>query len=68
MSINPHRVVLAGGTGLLKALIRVARTLFPAMDTLYPPWQGMQYLQNLFSLRALLSPMDKARQGFGAPG
>lgn len=28
---------------------------------LYPPWQGMQYLHNMFSGRAKLEPLDNDR-------
>lgn len=55
------RVLRAGGLGLLAAIIRVARTLFPAEGVLYPPWQGMQYLHNMFGGRALLQPLDNGR-------
>jgi hypothetical protein len=51
----------AGGLGRLGRIIRIARTLFPAKDELYPPWQGMQYLHNMFSGRAKLDPLDNRR-------
>jgi uncharacterized protein YbjT (DUF2867 family) len=55
------RLVRGGGLGRLGAVIKVARTLFPAKKSLYPPWQGMQYLHNMFSGRAKLAPLDNER-------
>ena len=48
----------AGSLGLLGALIRVGRTISPAERQLYPAWQGMQYMRNMFDGRAKLKPLD----------
>lgn len=53
----------AGGLGRLRLIIRIARKLFPASSELYPPWQGMQYLENMFSGKAKLEPLDNRRYG-----
>lgn len=58
---EPFRLFRAGGLGRLRAVITVARTLFPARTVLYPPWQGMQYLHNMFSGLAVLDPLDNDR-------
>ena len=55
------RVVRGGGLGRLGRVIKVARTLFPAPTSLYPPWQGMQYLHNMFSGVAKLHPLNNDR-------
>ena len=55
------RLTRGGGLGRLGGVIKVARTLFPAKKSLYPPWQGMQYLHNMFSGRAKLAPLDNER-------
>jgi len=55
------RLFRAGGLGLLGALIKVARTLAPGEKELYPAWQGMQYLRNMFDGRAKLQPLDNDR-------
>ncbi len=55
------RLLRPGGLGRLALLIKIVRTLFPARDEVYPPWQGMQYLYNMFSGRAKLEPLDNAR-------
>ncbi len=51
----------AGGLWLLKLMIRVARRLAPAPDEVFPPWQGMQYLHNMFTGAPKLAPLDNAR-------
>ena len=39
----------------------MARAVYPAPDALYPPWQGMQYLHNMFTGLPKLAPLDNAR-------
>ena len=56
---EPFRLARAGGLGRLAMVIRIARRLFPAPGSLYPPWQGMQYLHNMFEGRAKLSPLGQ---------
>jgi hypothetical protein len=55
------RLFRAGGLGMLVALIRIARTLAPGEKELYPAWQGMQYMHNMFEGRAKLEPLDNER-------
>jgi nucleoside-diphosphate-sugar epimerase len=55
------RLFRAGGLGMLGALIKVARTLTPGEDELYPAWQGMQYMRNMFDGRASLELLDNDR-------
>ena len=55
------KLVRAGSLGLLGALIRVARTVAPAENQLFPAWQGMQYMRNMFDGRAKLEPIDNDR-------
>jgi uncharacterized protein YbjT (DUF2867 family) len=50
-----------GGLGMLGALIKVARFFNPGEKVLYPPWQGMQYMRNMFEGRAKLEPLDNDR-------
>jgi hypothetical protein len=50
-----------GSLGMLGALIRIARTVAPGEGDLYPPWQGMQYMRNMFDGRAKLEPLDNDR-------
>ena len=51
----------AGGLGMLGMLIKVARTIAPREKALYPAWQGMQYMRNMFDGRAKLEPLDNGR-------
>jgi nucleoside-diphosphate-sugar epimerase len=51
----------AGSLGLLGTLIRVARAVAPAERQLFPAWQGMQYMRNMFDGRAKLDPLDNDR-------
>lgn len=50
-----------GGLGLLAAMIKIMRTIAPARDKVFPPWQGMQYLHNMLSGLPKLEPIDNAR-------
>jgi nucleoside-diphosphate-sugar epimerase len=56
-----YRLLHAGSLGMLRALIGVARTLAPAERELYPAWQGMQYMRNMFEGRTTLEPLDNDR-------
>jgi len=51
----------AGGLGRLETLIKIMRAVLPQSSAVYPPWQGMQYLHNMFSGRAKLEPLDNDR-------
>ena len=55
------RLLRPGGLGTLGALIEVARAVAPAEKELYPAWQGMQYMRNMFDGRAKLRPLDNDR-------
>ena len=55
------RLLRAGGLGLLGVIIQVARKLAPAENDIFPPWQGMQYMRNMFDGRAKLEPLDNDR-------
>jgi uncharacterized protein YbjT (DUF2867 family) len=55
------RLFRAGGLGTLGTLIQVARFFNPGRKELYPPWQGMQYMRNMFEGRAKIAPLDNNR-------
>ena len=55
------RLLRPGGLGTLAVLINVARTMRPEPDALYPPWQGMQYMHNMYGGLARLEPLDNGR-------
>jgi hypothetical protein len=51
----------AGGLRRYEILIKITRAVLPSQHALYPPWQGMQYMHNMFSGRAKLEPLDNDR-------
>jgi len=51
----------AGRLWLLQLLIKIARRLAPAPGEVFPAWQGMQYLHNMFTGRPKLTPLDNDR-------
>ena len=55
------RLFRAGGLKRLGKLIKFTRAVFPQQKAVYPPWQGMQYLHNMFDGRAKLEPLDNDR-------
>ena len=56
-----YHLLRAGGLGTLGTIIKLVRKLFPADGAVYPVWQGMQYMHNMFSGRATLDPLDNTR-------
>jgi nucleoside-diphosphate-sugar epimerase len=55
------RLFRAGSLGTLGTFITVARTVAPGEKALFPAWQGMQYMRNMFDGRAKLEPLDNDR-------
>lgn len=55
------RLFRAGSLGMLGLIIKIARTVSPAENELYPAWQGMQYMRNMLEGRAKLDPLDNDR-------
>lgn len=50
-----------GGLGFLKAMITLTKTLLPQPKEVFPPWQGMQYLYNMYTGLPKLDPLDNDR-------
>ena len=42
-------------------MIKVTKPLMPSIDDVFPSWQGMQYLHNMFTGLPKLTPLDNAR-------
>ena len=55
------KLLRPGGLRRYERLIKLARAVSPQKDAVYPPWQGMQYMHNMFSGRAKLEPLDNDR-------
>ncbi|MBC7799253.1 MAG: NmrA family NAD(P)-binding protein [Gemmatimonadaceae bacterium] len=51
----------AGSVGSLGVLIRLAKVMAPQPNAVFPPWQGMQYMRDMFSGRGKLDPLDNGR-------
>lgn len=56
-----YRPMRAGSLNGLARLIRLVRRVFPAKGAVFPSWQGMQYLHNMFSGLAPSAPTDNDR-------
>ena len=61
VSGRPYRLFKAGNVASLGILIRVAKLVAPQSHAVFPPWQGLQYLRDMFSGLAKLSPLDNDR-------
>ncbi|MGI4735644.1 MAG: NmrA family NAD(P)-binding protein [Janthinobacterium lividum] len=55
------RRLRAGGLWVLRLMSNVTRRLVPAPGEVFPPWQGMQYLHNMFTGLPKLAPLDNDR-------
>lgn len=55
------KLLKAGGLGGLKTLIKITRFVMPDRKEVFPPWQGMQYMHNMFTGLPKLSPLDNKR-------
>ena len=58
---QPFKLLRAGGLGLLNVLIKVAKTVAPGKQELYPAWQGMQYMRDMMEGRAKIDRYDNDR-------
>jgi uncharacterized protein YbjT (DUF2867 family) len=58
---QPFGMFRPGGLGLLSMIIKIARTIAPAKNDLYPAWQGMQYMRNMIDDRSNLTTLDNNR-------
>ena len=56
-----YRTLWAGSPTTLAALTRLARRLAPEPAAVFPAWQGMQYMRDMFSGDVELQPLDNNR-------
>jgi uncharacterized protein YbjT (DUF2867 family) len=61
ISGEPYRLLRPGNLRMLSMIIRIARTVAPQRDALYPAWQGMQYMRDMYDGRGQLQPLDNGR-------
>ena len=55
------KLLRIGGLGLFNLMIKVTKVLVPAEGEIFPPWQGMQYLRDMFTGLPQLTPLDNDR-------
>jgi NmrA-like family len=58
---HTYRTMRVGGISSLGMLIRLAKFVAPQPAAAFPPWQGMQYMRDMFSGRGKLNPLDNDR-------
>lgn len=58
---RPHKILKPGGLGVFKFLIRMTKFFVPGSNELYPPWQGMQYMHNMYSGLTKFEKLDNDR-------
>jgi nucleoside-diphosphate-sugar epimerase len=50
-----------GGLRAFNVLIALTKRFAPGANELYPPWQGMEYLRDMLSGKAKLTPLNNDR-------
>jgi nucleoside-diphosphate-sugar epimerase len=58
---KPFRLLRAGSLKRLGRMIKFTRAVFPQPKAIYPPWQGMQYMYNMYTGLPKLDPIDNNR-------
>lgn len=58
---RPYKVIQPGGPGAFKLLIKLTKFFVPGTTELYPPWQGMQYMHNMYSGITKFEKLDNDR-------
>lgn len=58
---KPYRVLRPGSLAAFRKVISLVKLLTPKSDELYPPWQGMQYMHDMYEGAAKLHPLDNER-------
>ena len=58
---DEFKLFRVGGLGLLNTIIKVTKTLTPTNNEVFPAWQGMQYMRDMFSGLPKLEPLDNDR-------
>ena len=61
ISPKPFRPLRAGGIGSLGLMIGAAKLIAPQRGEVFPAWQGMQYMRDMFSGEGKLQPLDNDR-------
>lgn len=56
-----YRTLWVGSLGMLGAMIAATKLAVPGTGSAFPPWQGMQYMRDMFSGRGRLHGLDNGR-------
>jgi hypothetical protein len=58
---DTFHLLRAGSLHRLRSMIKITRLIMPAKDEVFPPWQGMQYLHDMFTGLPKLTPLNNNR-------
>jgi nucleoside-diphosphate-sugar epimerase len=58
---EPYRPLGATGPRLLEVMVRAAKLVAPRGEAVQPPWQGMQYIRDMFGTRNRAASLDNDR-------
>lgn len=58
---NNFHLFRPGGLRAFQIMIKITRALMPQKKEVFPPWQGMQYMHNMFTGKPKLEPLDNDR-------
>lgn len=61
LSGERYKPLRAGTIGSLGLMIGIAKVVAPGRGDVFPAWQGMQYMRDMFSGDGRLSPLDNDR-------
>jgi hypothetical protein len=61
VSGETYRPLWVGSIASLGLMIGVAKLISPSHDVVFPAWQGMQYMRDMFTGEGKLSPLDNDR-------
>ena len=55
------RPLRAGSLRQLERMIKITRRIFPQKNAVYPPWQGMQYMHNMYGGEPKINDINNDR-------
>ncbi|MDB5235632.1 MAG: NmrA family protein [Hymenobacter sp.] len=58
---EPFKLLRVGSLWVLGTLIKVTKALMPTTEEVFSPWQGMQYMHNMFTGLPKFAQLDNAR-------
>ena len=58
---DEFKLLRIGGLGLLNTIIKITKAVTPRSEDVFPAWQGMQYMRDMFTGLPKLEPLDNNR-------